>query len=110
MRIYFKIKIKRNPVLNVFGHVKKADEPKKVWMFSNVDEIENILKKEIEKAKELNDIQSKVNYVIEQWENFLGEKIGKITIQEKITQNKIKIHNRQKIIKGTKNYLMQLFS
>ncbi len=114
---YFKIKIIQNPVLDVFDHVIEPEIPEKVWIYPNMNigELMTLLEESINNAKKYSvDMKSRIYYTVKQWEIFLDLKVERIVIKNMISKDtykkEISDEIKQKLVEGTKKYLLYMLN
>ena len=78
--VYFRAEAVKQPRLNVFGHVREAEDVKKVYVSGSFDfeEVVGRLKAEQERAANLHSLDDKLDFVLSQWEDFLGVEIQRV--------------------------------
>ena len=112
--IYFRVKVKKQPRLNVFGHVREAEKVERVWVFENFspEKIFKSLEREQGMAENLKSLEDKIKFVLARWEEFFGINIDKgfvaPTRSESASFPKEDTQIIERLKSGTKKYIMRL--
>jgi len=114
--VYFRAEVARQPRLNVFGHVKEAEVVRRVSASEGFDleEIVERLREEQEKAEDLQSAGEKIEFVLSQWEVFLGKRIGRtFVVPARPTSAGIPRKDRclaERLKAGTKMHILRLLT
>ena len=112
--IYFKVKVKKQPKLNVFGHVREAEKVERVWVSEDfsLEKIFKSLGREQGRAENLKSLEDKIEYVLSQWEAFFELKIDKVFVVPTHSESASFPKEDRQIIErlksGTKKYITRL--